>query len=106
MASLTSAAPSADVLAKPAARVLKESLGDGILAIEEFRGLDTADVFILYPHGRVSEVQRRQMTTPSEANVHAIAVEGDFDDCQALLKAMFNDFSFRDEAAPNSHLEI
>jgi threonine synthase len=77
----------------------------GSAAIEAFRGLDTADVFILYPHGRVSEVQRRQMTTPSEANVHAIAVEGDFDDCQALLKAMFNDFSFRDEvglAAVNS----
>jgi threonine synthase len=69
----------------------------GSAAIEAFRGLDAADVFILYPHGRVSEVQRRQMTTPAEANVHAIAVDGDFDDCQALLKAMFNDFAFRDE---------
>jgi threonine synthase len=77
----------------------------GSAAIEAFRGLDTADVFILYPHGRVSEVQRRQMTTPSEANVHALAVEGDFDDCQALVKAMFNDFGFRDQvglAAVNS----
>ena len=77
----------------------------GSAAIEAFRGLDAADVFILYPQGRVSEVQRRQMTTPSEANVHAIAVEGDFDDCQALLKAMFNDLGFRDEvrmAAVNS----
>ncbi|MFQ5566348.1 MAG: pyridoxal-phosphate dependent enzyme, partial [Paracoccaceae bacterium] len=77
----------------------------GSAAIEAFRGLDAADVFILYPHGRVSEVQRRQMTTPSEANVHAIAVEGDFDDCQALVKAMFNDHDFRDEvglAAVNS----
>jgi threonine synthase len=70
----------------------------GSAAIEAFRGLDAADVFILYPHGRVSEVQRRQMTTPSEANVHALAVEGDFDDCQALVKAMFNDHAFRDEA--------
>ena len=49
------------------------------------------------PHGRVSEVQRRQMTTPTEANVHALAVDGDFDDCQARLKDMFNDFEFRDE---------
>ncbi|MGJ8616896.1 MAG: threonine synthase [Sulfitobacter sp.] len=68
----------------------------GSAAIEAFRGLDNVDVFILYPHGRVSEVQRRQMTTPSEANVHALAVDGDFDDCQARLKDMFNDFEFRD----------
>ena len=68
----------------------------GSAAIEAFRGLEAVDVFILYPHGRVSEVQRRQMTTPTEANVHALAVEGDFDDCQAAVKAMFNDFDFRD----------
>lgn len=68
----------------------------GSAAIEAFRGLDAVDVFILYPHGRVSEVQRRQMTTPSESNVHAIAMDGDFDDCQARLKDMFNDFEFRD----------
>jgi threonine synthase len=48
------------------------------------------------PHGRVSEVQRRQMTTPVEANVHALAMDGDFDDCQARVKDMFNDFAFRD----------
>src|SRR6056297_3630115 len=71
----------------------------GSAAIEAFRGLDAADVFILYPEGRVSEVQRRQMTTPAEANVHAIAVEGDFDACQAAVKDMFNDFAFRDEVA-------
>jgi len=69
----------------------------GSAAIEAFRGLSNVDVFILFPHGRVSEVQRRQMTTPSEANVHALAVDGDFDDCQAALKDMFNDFAFRDE---------
>ncbi|MEM0948647.1 MAG: threonine synthase [Pseudomonadota bacterium] len=68
----------------------------GSAAIEAFRGIPGVDVFIMYPHGRVSDVQRRQMTTPSEANVHALALDGDFDDCQAMLKAMFNDFPFRD----------
>ncbi len=68
----------------------------GSAAIEAFQGLDNVDVFILYPHGRVSEVQRRQMTTPTAKNVHALALDGDFDDCQAALKAMFNDFEFRD----------
>lgn len=68
----------------------------GSAAMEAFRGLSNVDVFILYPHGRVSDVQRRQMTTPAEANVHALAVDGDFDTCQAMVKAMFNDFAFRD----------
>ena len=68
----------------------------GSAAIEAFKGLDAVDVFILFPHGRVSEVQRRQMSTPSEANVHAIALDGHFDDCQARVKDMFNDFAFRD----------
>ncbi len=68
----------------------------GSAAIEAFRGLENVDVFILFPRGRVSEVQRRQMTTPAAANVHALAVNGDFDDCQARLKDMFNDFDFRD----------
>ncbi len=77
----------------------------GSAAIEAFRGSARASCFILYPHGRVSEVQRRQMTTPTEPNVHAIAVEGDFDACQAAVKAMFNDHEFRDRvklAAVNS----
>ena len=77
----------------------------GSAAIEAFRGLSNVDVCILYPHGRVSEVQRRQMTTPSEGNVHALAVEGTFDDCQRHLKDMFADHAFRDEvglAAVNS----
>jgi threonine synthase len=68
----------------------------GSAAIEAFRGLAAVDVFILFPQGRVSEVQRRQMTTPSEPNVHALAVDGDFDACQGRLKDMFNDFDFRD----------
>jgi threonine synthase len=88
------------------ATIVGATSGDtGSAAIEAFRGLGAVDVFILYPHGRVSEVQRRQMTTPTEANVHALAVDGDFDACQALVKAMFNDFAFRDAmnlAAVNS----
>ena len=51
----------------------------GSAAMEAFRGLDAVDVFIMYTHGRISEVQRRQMTTPSESNVHALAMDGDFD---------------------------
>jgi len=86
--------------------IVAATSGDtGSAAIEAFRGLDAVDVVILYPHGRVSEVQRRQMTTPTEANVHALAVEGDFDACQALVKGMFNDLPFRDAlrlAAVNS----
>ncbi len=68
----------------------------GSAAMEAFRGLANVDLFILYPHGRVSDVQRRQMTTPSEANVHALAIDGDFDVAQARVKDMFNDFAFRD----------
>ncbi len=68
----------------------------GSAAIEAFRGVANVDVFILYPHGRVSEVQRRQMTTPDDSNVHALAIDGDFDTCQALVKDMFNDLAFRD----------
>ncbi|MEM9970355.1 MAG: threonine synthase [Pseudomonadota bacterium] len=77
----------------------------GSAAIEAFKGLDNVDVVIMYPHGRVSEVQRRQMTTPDAANVHALAVEGTFDDCQRHLKDMFADHAFRDDvrlAAVNS----
>ena len=68
----------------------------GSAAIEAFRGLSNVDVFILFPHGRVSDVQRRQMTTPVESNVHALAIDGDFDDAQARVKDMFNHFDFRD----------
>jgi len=68
----------------------------GSAAIEAFRGLPHVEVFILFPDGRISDVQRRQMTTPQEPNVHALALEGDFDDAQARLKDLFNDFAFRD----------
>jgi len=68
----------------------------GSAAIEACRGSDAVDIFILHPKGRVSEVQRRQMTTVEAPNVFNIAVEGTFDDCQDLVKALFADQSFRD----------
>lgn len=77
----------------------------GSAAIEACRDRDALDIFILYPHGRVSEIQRRQMTTVPSSNVHCLAVEGTFDDCQALVKGMFDDAAFRDRhrlAAVNS----
>ena len=74
------------------ATVVGATSGDtGAAAIEAFRGLDAIDVFILHPKGRVSDVQRRQMTTATEANIHNIAIEGTFDDCQAIVKALFGD---------------
>jgi threonine synthase len=69
----------------------------GAAAIEAFGGGERTEVFILYPHGRVSDVQRRQMTTIDKPGVHAIAIEGSFDDCQNIVKALFNDLAFRDE---------
>jgi threonine synthase len=79
------------------ATILGATSGDtGAAAIAAFGGQSQTDVFILYPHGRISDVQRRQMTTVDRPNVHAVAVEGTFDDCQAIVKALFNDLSFRD----------
>ncbi|MBU2581783.1 MAG: threonine synthase [Alphaproteobacteria bacterium] len=79
------------------ATIVGATSGDtGGAAIEAFRGASNVDVFILYPDGRVSDVQRRMMTTPTEKNVHAVAVRGTFDDCQAQVKAMFNNHGFRD----------
>ncbi|MBX2880658.1 MAG: threonine synthase [Granulosicoccus sp.] len=69
----------------------------GSAAIEAVRGLEQVTLFMLHPKGRVSEVQRRQMTTVTDANIHNIAIDGDFDDCQRLVKSMFNDAQFRDE---------
>jgi len=79
------------------ATIVGATSGDtGGAAIEAFRGRDAIDIFMLFPEGRVSDVQRRQMTTPSEANVHTIAIQGTFDDCQNIVKALFNDLAFRD----------
>jgi threonine synthase len=79
------------------ATIVGATSGDtGAAAIEAFAGQSQTDIFILYPHGRVSDVQRRQMTTVDQPNVHAIAIEGSFDDCQAIVKGLFNDLAFRD----------
>jgi len=69
----------------------------GSAAIEACRDRQAIDVFIFYPHGRISEVQRRQMTTVASDNVHAIAIEGTFDDCQDLVKMLFADARLRRE---------
>lgn len=79
------------------ATIVGATSGDtGGAAIDAFGGRDRTDLFILFPDGRVSEVQRRQMTTSPHGNVHALAIDGTFDDCQALVKAMFNHGAFRD----------
>lgn len=79
------------------ATIVGATSGDtGGAAVEAFRRSKRVDLIILFPDGRVSDVQRRMMTTPTEANVHAAAVDGNFDDCQALVKGMFNDHAFRD----------
>ncbi|AOX16361.1 threonine synthase [Kozakia baliensis] len=69
----------------------------GSAAIEAFRGRDRLSVAILHPKGRTSDVQRRQMTTVTNDNILNIALEGTFDDCQDMVKAMFADQPFRDE---------
>jgi len=79
------------------ATIVGATSGDtGGAAIEAFAGRDRTDIFILFPEGRVSPVQQRQMTTSGAANVHALAMQGNFDDCQALVKELFNDHAFRD----------
>jgi threonine synthase len=79
------------------ATIVGATSGDtGGAAIDAFARSERADIFILFPHGRVSPVQQRQMTTSGARNVHALAIEGNFDDCQGLVKAMFNDHAFRD----------
>lgn len=82
------------------ATIIGATSGDtGGAAIEAFAGRERCDIFILFPKGHVSPVQQRQMTSNHKANVHALAIEGNFDDCQALVKAMFNDHKFRDKMA-------
>ncbi|MEM7068917.1 MAG: threonine synthase [Pseudomonadota bacterium] len=79
------------------ATIVGATSGDtGSAAIEAFRGRENTDIFILFPKGKVSPVQQRQMTTVPDANVHCLAIEGDFDNCQARVKDMFNHHDFRD----------
>jgi threonine synthase len=79
------------------ATIVVATSGDtGSAAIEACVGRSTLDIVVLHPAGRVSDVQRRQMTTVDAPNVHNVAVEGTFDDCQDLVKAMFADVAFRD----------
>jgi threonine synthase len=78
--------------------VVGATSGDtGSAAIAACRDREAIDIFILYPHRRISEVQRRQMTTVDAPNAHAVAIEGSFDDCQDLVKALFGDTGLRHE---------
>ena len=89
-----------DVLSRKGRKVtiVGATSGDtGSAAIEACRDRDAIEIFIFHPKGRVSEVQRRQMTTVQSANVHNIALEGTFDDCQDLVKALFAHAAFRDQ---------
>lgn len=89
------------VLAKRGERlaILGATSGDtGSAAIEACRDRAQLDVFMIYPDGRVSEVQRRQMTTIESANIHVLAIAGTFDDGQDIVKRLFNDLPFRDAA--------
>ena len=76
--------------------VVATSGDTGGAAAEAFKGSGQVDVVVLFPRGRISDVQQRMMTTVPDSNVHAVAIEGTFDDCQALVKAMFNHHAFRD----------
>jgi len=79
------------------ATIVGATSGDtGGAAIEAFAGRQRTDIFILFPEGRVSPVQQRQMTGTTATNAHALAIAGTFDDCQGLVKDMFNDHGFRD----------
>ncbi|SFL34708.1 threonine synthase [Bradyrhizobium sp. NFR13] len=87
------------VLAKRNQRttIVVATSGDtGGAAVDAFAGRDNVDLVVLFPNGRISDVQRRMMTTTGAANVHALAVEGHFDDCQAIVKGLFNHHKFRD----------
>ena len=82
------------------ATIVGATSGDtGGAAIDAFAGRERTDIFILFPEGRVSPVQQRQMTTHKASNVHALAIKGNFDDCQNHVKAMFNNHAFRDAMA-------
>ena len=76
--------------------VVATSGDTGGAAVEAFQGRSQVDLVVLFPHGRISEVQRRMMTTAEADNVRAVAIGGTFDDCQAIVKGLFNHHAFRD----------
>jgi len=77
--------------------VVATSGDTGGAAVEAFRGSSQADVVVLFPHGRISDVQRQMMTSVTDDNIHVLAIDGTFDDCQAIVKGMFNHHAFRDQ---------
>ncbi|MDQ2954417.1 MAG: threonine synthase, partial [Pseudomonadota bacterium] len=79
------------------ATIVVATSGDtGGAAVDAFRGRPRIDLVVIFPNGRISEVQRRMMTTTEDDNIHALAIEGTFDDCQTIVKSMFNHQAFRD----------
>jgi threonine synthase len=79
--------------------VVATSGDTGGAAVDAFANLQNVDLVVLFPHGRISDVQRRMMTTAGAPNVHTLAIEGTFDDCQAIVKGLFNHHGFRDSVA-------
>ena len=77
--------------------VVATSGDTGGAAVEAFRDRSQVDVIVLFPQGRISDVQRRMMTTAAAANIHAVAIDGTFDDCQAIVKGLFNHAAFREQ---------
>ena len=76
--------------------IVTATSGDtGAAAVEAFKGKEGVELFVLFPQGRISKLQRLQMTTASHSNVHPIAIEGDFDDCQRMVKTLFGDTQFK-----------
>ncbi len=79
--------------------VVATSGDTGGAAVEAFRDRSQVDVIVLFPQGRISDVQRRMMTTSAAGNIRAVAIEGTFDDCQAIVKGLFNHAAFRDRVS-------
>src|SRR4029079_17124942 len=79
--------------------VVATSGDTGGAAAEAFRDRGHVDLIVLFPDGRISDVQRRMITTVGAANVHAVAIAGTFDDCRAIVKGMFNNHAFRDRVS-------
>ncbi len=80
--------------------IIVATSGDtGGAAVEAFAGRERINLFVLFPEGRISDAQRRQMTAIEAENIHSIAVGGTFDDCQRILKSLFADAGFRDEVS-------